>query len=423
METVTNDITEIEKELSVQLTADELVPHFERAYQRIQPKMEIKGFRKGKVPVEVIKKMYGEQIEFDSLDVIATDVYREVAKEKNIQPVGEPRLVDMDYKRGESFSFKIQYEILPQFTVSNYKGIQLEKLIHSVTEQEVSDEILRIRRANATLVEAQSADDDEHIVTADVQELDDTGFPMIGKKNENQRFYLGEETLIEEVKTKLRQASIGSPLRIKYESQHGDHTHKTHIEVTPKKIEKIQLPELDDAFVAKVTKNKVATVAAFRENLLKDLEAYWNDRSERKAMDMLAAEIVRRHDFPVPDSFVRGIIDRQLEDMKNRLPEKQFPPDFDETKYREDLRPSAIFQARWYLIRERIIEQEGLKIEDADLERIAEERSKQTGIEQEKLIQFFKSSEETQRQILSEKLITFLKLNAKITEKVTEEFF
>lgn len=423
MEAVTNDITEVEKELSVQLSADELIPHFEEAYRRVQSKVEIKGFRKGKAPLDIIKKMYGEQIEYDSLDVIATDIYRKVAKEKNIQPVGEPVLVDLDYKRGSSFSFKIKYEILPQFRLNDYTNIPLEKLIHRVTEQEVADEILRIRRANATMTEVQTPDDDEHIITADVQELDDTGVPMIGKRSNNQRFYLGDETLIEDVKSVLRKASTGNTVRIKYETQHENHTHKAHIEITVKKIEKIQLPAFDDAFVAKITKNKVATVAEFTEQLRNDIESYWKDRSERRVEDMLVAEIVRRHDFPVPESIVKGIIDRQLEDLKSRLTNKQFPEHFDEEKYRQELRPSAIFQAKWYLIRERIIEKEGLKVDDAELERLAEERAKQTGIAIEKLREFFKSSEETQRQMLSEKLMSLLKSRAKITEKITEEVF
>lgn len=423
MEAVTNDITEVEKELSVQLSADELIPHFEEAYKRIQPKIEIKGFRKGKAPIEIIKKMYGEQIEYDSLDVIATDIYRKLAKEQNIQPVGEPVLVDLDYKRGDSFSFKIKYEVLPEIRLNDYKGIPVEKLIHTVTDQEVEDEILRVRRANATMTDVQTPDDDEHVITADVQELDDTGLPMIGKRSYNQRFYLADETLIEEVKSHLRKTSAGSTVRIKYETQRESHTHKVHIELNVKKIEKIRLPELNDAFVAKITKDKVKTVVEFKEQLRRDIETYWKDRSERRVEDMLVAEIVRRHDFPVPETLVNGIIDRQIEELKSRLSTKQFPENVDETTYRQELRPSAIFQAKWYLIRERIIEEEGLSVQDADLERLAEERSKKTGIAIEKLREFFKSSEETQRQIVSEKLTTFLKRKAKITEKATEEFF
>ena len=423
VESAINNLSEVEKEIRIKVTAGELHPHFEKAYRRFQPKLQLKGFRKGKVPLDIVKKMYAEQIEYDSLDVIATEIYRDIAKEKSIQPVGEPVLTDIDYKRGDSLEFKVKYEILPEIDVKGYKGITVEKPIHAVTEKEIEDEILRIRRSNATTEEAQSVDSDEYVVTADVQELDDTGFPIIGKRSEHQRYYLGDENLDPEFRSALRSATTGSPVRIKYESRHGDHTHPINVQATATKIEKVILPDVTDEFVKKVTKEKTGTVSEFMQNLRNDIENYWKDRTERRLADAIASEIIRKHDFAVPETLVISIINRQIEDLKTRFPKKQLPADFDENKYREEMRPSAIWQAKWFLIRERIIEKEGIDVDEAALANLAEEKSKQTGIEKEKLLEFFKNSEETRRQLLSDKLITFLKSKAKITEKVTEEFF
>lgn len=423
MDVAIHDITEVEKEISIQVAADELVPHFEEAYKRYQPKLELKGFRKGRVPLEMVKKMYGEQIEYESLGTVATDFYRQAVKEKEIRPVGEPVLVDMNYKRGELLAFKIKYEVLPSFTLGEYKGIKVEKLIHKVTDEEVEDEITRIRRANAIKVEVQTADDDEHIVTADIQDLDETGFPMIGKKSENQQIYLGDQGLVREFKEALRAASVGTSRRVRYETQPGHHTHRVHVQISVKKVEKIQLPELDDALVQKITKDAVKTVDEFKERLRKDIEDYWAERSERRILDDLAGEIVRRHDFAVPESLVQGLLTSQLEDLKSRFPNRQLPADFDEQKYREEHRASAILQTKWLLLRERIIEAEGMTVEESEIEKLAEEKVQQTGIEKEKLVEYFKKSEETQRRLLSDKLISFLKSQTKITEKVTDEFF
>lgn len=423
MEVAINDITAVEKELAIQISAEELAPHFEKAYQRSQPKFEVKGFRKGKVPLEMVKRMFGQQIEYDSLDTVASDLYREVAKEKNIHAIGEPLLVDMDYKRGQSLAFKIKYEVLPPIALKEYTGIALEKLAHKVTEQELEEEIERLRRANATTVEVKKVVDNEHLVTVDIQDLDDTGFPLIGKRRDGQRLYLGDETMPAELKSALLNAEVGAAVRVQYESQHGDHAHKVHVQATVKKIEKIHLPEFDDPFVKKITKEKVATVAEFRGQLHNDLANYWKERSEQKLVDDLAAEIIRRHDFPVPESLVASIINSHLKDLKSRLSNKKLPADFDEGKFREESRPSAIWQAKWFLLRERIIEQEGMTVDESELEKLAGEKAVQTGIEKDKLFEFFKKSEESQRQLLSDKLIAFLKSRAKITEKVTEEFF
>ena len=423
MEVAISSITDVEKELAIQISAEELAPHFEKAYRRSQPKFEVKGFRKGKVPLDLVKKMFAEQIEYDSLDTVASDLYREVAKEKNIEPIGEPLLVDMNYKRGESLAFRIKYEILPRIELKEYKGIAVEKLVHTVTQSELDEEIQRLRRANATAIPVEKVEDDEHLVTVDLQDLDDAGFPLIGKKRENQRLYLGDETLPGQLKSALHNVEVGSAPRVQYESQHGDHTHKVHLQATVKKIEKIQLPEFDDAFVKKITKEKIATPVEFRTQLQNDLENYWKERSERKLIDDLAAEIIRRHDFAVPESLVASILKRQLEDLKSRLLNKTLPADYDEGKFREESRPSAIWQAKWFLLRERMVEQEGLTVDNAEIEKLAEEKAAQTGIEKEKLLEFFRKSDESQRQLLSDKLTAFLKSQAKITEKVTEEFF
>src|SRR5690349_22883760 len=129
MEVSINDITEVQKEIQIEASAAELAPLFEDAYKRYQPKIEIRGFRKGKVPLAMVKKIHGESIEYNSLDTIAGDFYRKIVEERDIHPIGEPVVTDMDYRRGETLKFKIKYEIKPSFELKAYKSLALEKLV------------------------------------------------------------------------------------------------------------------------------------------------------------------------------------------------------------------------------------------------------------------------------------------------------
>src|SRR3970282_2219929 len=104
--------------------------------------------------------------------------------------IGEPTLVDINYKRGENLRFKIKYEVRPEIQLREYKGLKVEKLIHEVSDKEIDAEMERLRQVNRTLTEAESAVDDQHILTVDLQEVDTAGFPLVGKKNENVRLYL-----------------------------------------------------------------------------------------------------------------------------------------------------------------------------------------------------------------------------------------
>jgi len=415
------DISEVEKELHVQATAEELAPHFDKAYEKQRAKIEIHGFRKGKAPLELVKKLHGEAIEYGSLDDVASDFYRQVVLERNIQPIGEPVLTDIDYKRGEALSFKVKYEVKPNVELKEYKGIPVEKLVHTVTDKEVDDELMRLRRSNSTTSEVQEVTDEEHTVTVDIQQLDESGTPLIGKKSENVRIYLADEQVYPEIKQAMKNAIVGSAVRAKVEVVQNEQKQTNDLEITPRKIEKVALPEFNDAFVEKITKGKVATADAFMTQLRKDLEQYWHEWSERQMTDNLLGEIVRRHDLTVPESMVRGVLDSMLEEYKNRFPNKKLPAGFNEKEFRDENRGHAIFQSKWYLVRERIIETEGFTAEEADIERQAEIDAPKMGIEKDRLLTFYKSSDSMRDRIISEKLINFLKHNAKVTERTTDE--
>jgi trigger factor len=421
MEVSITDVTDVEKEIHIEATASELAPHFEKAYKQQQAKIEIKGFRKGKAPLDMVKKIYGEAIEYDSLNHVASDMYRTIVEERHIHPIGEPVLVDMNYKRGETLTFKVKYEIKPKVELKEYKGIAVEKSIHPVTDKEVAAEILRLRKSNSTLQEVEAASDDEHIVTADVQQLDEAGSPLIGKKTSGARLYLNDETIFPQIKETLRGVKAGETRKTTVHTEHKETPETNHLEITAKKIEKVNLPEFNDEFVKSVTKEKVTSAEAFTKQLREDLENYWNDRTERKLLDDIIGEVVRRHDFIVPEALVKGFLDSLVEDVKNRYPNKKLPADFKEEEFREHNRGYAVFQSKWYLIRERMIEAEGLRVEDADLQQLAEKDAPKVGIEPERLLEFYKSSDATKDRVLSEKLQNFLKQHSVITENVVEE--
>ncbi len=411
------------QEIEITATAEELVPHIEKAYERYRPTAEIRGFRKGKAPMNMVKKLYGVAIEYESLDTIATELYRKAVEEKNLKPVGDPTIVDMDYKRGESFRFKIKYDIFPEITVHTYKGLKIEKPVHIVTEAELEEEVLRLRRINSTRREAEKAEDEEFVVTADVQDLDEAGIPIIGQKQTGARLYLAQEELVKEIKDVLIGATIGSEHQVKYSTQHDDHAHNHHTLLLVKKIEKVELPEFNDEFVRKITKEKIVTGAEFMQKLREDIESYWKERSDNKVMDAIANEIVKAHEFEVPESIVKGFQDSFVEDLKNRQPNKKLPLDFNEEEFRKHNRDYAVWHARWQLIRERMIEQEQLTVTDSDYEEIAEMETKKIGIEKERLVAYYKESKSGADRILSKKLNELLLANAKITVKETEDSF
>jgi trigger factor len=411
---------EWERELEISVDAAELAPHFEKAYEQYRKKIEIRGFRRGKAPLEMVKRMYGESIERESLDAVANEIYRKVAEEKRVKVIGEPTLVDIDYKRGELLRFKIRYEVRPEIQLKEYKGLKIEKLIHNVTEREVESEVERLRQINRTTMDVESAVDDEHILTVDLQEVDSAGFPIVGKRNENVHLYLKDESLYPQLKQTLRNAERGKEYLAKVEVTSGKERHETNFLVKVKKVEKVTLPEFNDEFVAKITKGKVTSKEQFRANVKKDLAEFWKQDSERKLQDAIVGEIIRRHDFTVPEGLVKYFLDSFIEELRQRQPSKKLPENFNEEEFRKENRAYAIYQAKWLLLKEKIISTENIAITDGDLEQLAGQESEKMGIEKARLLNYYKASEATNSRLLSEKLMKFLKEHAAIKEKTVE---
>jgi trigger factor len=422
MDVSVKDLTEVEKEIHVNIKNEELLPYFDKAYKEYASKVEIKGFRKGKAPLHLVKSMFGESIEYGSLDTVASDIFRAATNERNIRPIGDPTLTDIDYQRGQFLTFNVKYEIRPEFELKIYKGLKFEKIIHAVTDKEIDEEILRLRKSHSTMENALSADDEEHVITSDIQQIDETGNPLIGKKDSDVRIYLASETIYPEMKDTLLKSKTGDVKRVKLEREHESKKETNIIDVTVKKVEKVLLPEFDDELVKKISKDKITGTAEFRANLRRDIENYWHEQSDRKLTETITSEIVRSHEFMVPESLVKSILDSFIDDLKNRYPEKKLPPEFKEEEYREKNKSYAIFQARWFLIREKIIKAENISVEEKDLATLAETESPRYNIEKERLIEFYKSSKSVQERILSDKLMSFLRENSKITEKSSEDF-
>ncbi len=421
MQVSINNVSSVQQEADIQLSQDEIQPMFERAYEKYRPKVEIKGFRKGRVPMPMIKQLYGEAIEQDALDDIASDFYRKAMEEKNIHPVGQPAIVDIDFKRGEHFHFKIKYEVKPDITLGSYRGIKVEKPIHIVTEAEVESEIQKIRRANSSTADAETVTDTGHVVTADVQELDETGTPLIGKKTAGARFDLSDETLAREICDALAGAAQGETYRTKFESRHGEHSHSVHIAMTVTRIERVILPPFDEELVKKITGGKASSVDEFRKNLRGDIERYWEEESAARLNDNIAKSLVEAHPFPIPESIVAGLLDSYVEDVRTRSRDRKLAKGFDEQKFRDENRASATWQAQWLLLSGRIAEEEKITVSDAEIEAMAESEAVKIGLEKERLLEYYRKSSSAANRILSDKLMAFLRSNAKVTEKVIED--
>lgn len=422
MEVTINTISDCDREMIVNMTQEELQPHFEKAYREAAPNLEIKGFRRGKVPMPIIKKMFGPSIEYQTIEEITNETFRKEIEARSINPIGTPTIVNIDFKPGTPLTFKVKFEVKPEFELKDYTSITIEKYIHKTNEKEIQNEIERLRQMNATFEEAQKVEGDEFVVTADLIDFDEQGNPIPSSKREGMRIYLKEQQTEQEIKDALKEASVGDVKEVKFQHQHGDHTHNVHLQLTVKKIEKVILPPADDALAKKVSNEKFQTLEELKQNIHQDLDEFWKERSERRFESDLLNEIVQQYDFAVPESLVQSVIDTYIDDLKSQQPNRQLPKGFDEQRYRESVRGTAVWQAKWLLIKEQFIAKEKIEISDAEIEAIAETESAKLNIDKARLINFYKTSENALERLKYNRLIDILKQNVKIKEVETDDY-
>lgn len=110
-----------DQQIDITLTQEDLAPHFESAYKKAAKTIKIDGFRQGKIPIAMVKKLYASSIQHDALQEIAEESFRNALIEKNIIPIGTPEMTDMQFKPGTPFSFTIKYEVRPSIELKQYK--------------------------------------------------------------------------------------------------------------------------------------------------------------------------------------------------------------------------------------------------------------------------------------------------------------
>lgn len=423
MEKKVNEIAEMEHELEVTLAYDEIKPEIEEAYKKERKKISIDGFRKGKAPIHVIKKLYGDSIEYQAAESISNKKFWDIAEADELNPISTPKLVDIDFVRGEKLSFKVQYEVKPKLELKDYKGLEIEKPLLTVREEDVEAELNKTLKQHITFEDSEKIEDKDYRYVANLLRVNDAGEPFDGSQTENLTVDLSEPT----VNLELLEKSIGKKVGDKFdfsfvdEHKHGEDTHKEeykyNIEVV--KIEKAVFPEFNEEFVQKISNKQAKSIDEFRGQIKDNYEKYYASQSTQIFESSLLNEVVKNNDFTAPTGYIATMLDRLIEvEKQNAQRYKQQVPD-DET-LRKNLAQRAEWTAKWQIILENLARIEKIEVEDSELEKLAEEEASQTGISVKKLVKYYKDTNRKES-LLEDKVVKFLTDNTKIKEVDAEK--
>jgi trigger factor len=365
----------VDFDLEIHVPAEELEERTRAALREQRKKMNLKGFRPGKVPVQMVRKMHGPAIAGDVAQDVIGEVWRdEVAENEEFDVLGAPRLVKLDFDIDRDLDAVLRFGVRPQIELEEKYEHTVRRLARTVSEKDVVEEIERRLLREAEVVPTELAADEESVVVVDLQLIDkESGTPIVGQREEGRELDLTDERLRSEMRDAIVGKKAGDAARVDLPHHHGPdegHDHDDHVDrymVTVQQVRHRMRPELDEDFIREQTAGQKETAEEYHEMVRAELEQATNRLGE----DFLREEIVRTmleaHDFPVPETLVESVID----DMEEELAKQaggELPPEFERDAFRDSRREAAENQARWILIQDRIVEEADIKLREEDLE-------------------------------------------------------
>lgn len=416
------EINSSEKEVEIKLPYEEIKKDIIDEVKKQAKTIQIPGFRKGKVPLPMIKKMYGDALEYEASEKVANSIFWKVAQEKDLKPIGQPSMTDLKFEPEKDLTFKVKYETIPTLTVSGYKDLTFDIPEYVVTDEEIEKEIGYILNSNKVLEDADVIDSKQYIIDAEIILVEKDGEKISDAKPEKMQIDLSADGIAKEIVENANGKKVGESFNFSYKDEHKhkleDGTEETHSQeykynVNISGIKKVVLPELNEELIKKVTKDKISTESELREEIKKDIQSYYDQRVEELTRAKLVNEILKSNDFIPPQTLVNNILEEYVKSEEEQAKKSKYPFNREEAKTR--LLKSAETEVKWYLIKNEILKQENITLTDDDLKELAEKDSEKTGIPVEKLLNYYKTSNQSEK-TLDQKLFEFLKKNNTINK-------
>ncbi|MBW6457975.1 MAG: hypothetical protein K0B52_02315, partial [FCB group bacterium] len=170
------EISAYEREMKFELAWEEIEKDHQQFTKKFAKDVELPGFRKGMVPVPIVEKKFGPRIDYDFINEKFSDYYGKALDEKELNPVSQPELIDLDFKKNSPLSLTVKFEIMPEWEMPHYqKGFQIEEYKYLIEDEDINESLLRLRENAAEVVPVEDGAKSGHHIVANAQEIDKEG--------------------------------------------------------------------------------------------------------------------------------------------------------------------------------------------------------------------------------------------------------
>ena len=390
----------------VEVPAEEADKALNAAYLKERNKISVPGFRKGKVPRQMIEKMYGPAVFYEEAsNILIQDNYMKAMEESGLDIVSRPAVDVEQIEAGKDFIFTIEVAVRPEVTLGAYKGVEVTKVAVEVTEEEVDNALETERQKNSRMVTVT----DRPAAEGDTAVIDYEGFcdgvAFEGGKAENHGLNLGSHSFIDTFEDQIVGHVAGDEFDVNVtfpEEYHAaDLAGKPAVfKVKLNEIKTKELPELNDEFAQDVS--EFDTLAEYREDVKNNLVKEKENEAKRTKEDEALAKIVEASEMEIPEAMIETQCENMVNDFAQRISQSGLTMEqymqfsgLTLDKLKEQVRPEAEKNIKTSLVLEKIAKEENIEITEEEIEAEISRMAAQYGMEADKLKSYMGEAEKT----------------------------
>jgi len=414
------EIEELVRELAVEVEPAQVTEKMESKFNEVRRSVTLKGFRKGHAPLDVIKKMYADEVKSDVAEEILKATYPQAVREKELRVAAQPEITAFDYTDDGGLKYTARVEVMPKIEDVSYDGLEITSVDIDVTDEEVEQAAEQVRKsfAEQRTVEREIREND--IVVADLKKISD---PQMAIKDDffgDALIDLSNAVTVKEFREQLPGVKAGETkeIEVKYDDDYPDKTFAgatIKYEVLVKEVREELLPNFDDN-LAKST-GQAETALELKLRIRDDIRHQKEDEIRRLNRNEVIGQICEHNKVPVPNGLVNDYLDAMVEDVKKNNPEA------DEAQVRSSYHGVAVTTLRWNLLQNHIAEKENIQVLKEDTDKVIKRFAENYRITEEQAARALHQSGKTasiRDTLIEEKVLDFLIGKAKVVKREPE---
>ena len=309
------------RELELEIPAEEVSKAMERVAKEFARIANVPGFRRGKAPVSLIRRRFADDIKGEVVQSLVPERVEKAVAEQKLTPISQPQVDKLEFNEGQPLKFRAVFEVLPEFELGNYKGLEFEMPALEITDEDVTKTLEEMRERAATFapVEGRAVENGDFAQVKLLGTPDGGGDPL---RADSILCHIGAEETMEPFNTNLKGATVGDHKNfdVDYPADYPDPKlagKKYHYAVEVLGVKTKKLPELNDDFAKDVS--DAATLDELKKKVREGLEHQRDHKHKELLHEKVLAGIVKLHDFPVPQGLVEHQMDVRLERVVRSL--------------------------------------------------------------------------------------------------------